>query len=193
MTAASESELALQAASAWSAAPDDLPVRLAGYGQSVEVRPEGAETWETLDLGQSEDQLFRAIAPSPTFETDGTLYVLGESGLWRTTDRERSPGSAGTTRGYRIAPTENALFALAVSPALPDGSHKLFVGSFAGEFWALTPSEAAETRPGSEAAAEEPLLRATATPAPPPVDVEAPTPPELPDEPPEAPTGQADH
>ncbi|MDI9548166.1 MAG: hypothetical protein QM346_11280 [Chloroflexota bacterium] len=184
MTAASESELALQAASAWSAAPDDLPVRLAGYGQSVEVRPEGAETWETLDLGQSEDQLFRAVAPSPTFETDGTLYVLGESGLWRTTDRgaswQRWDDPRLQNRTY-----ENALFALAVSPALPDGSHKLFVGSFAGEFWALTPSEAAETRPGSEAAAEEPLLRATATPAPPPVDVEAPTPPELPDEPPE--------
>jgi len=183
MTAASESELTLQAASAWSAAPE-LPARLAGYGQAVEVQPEGAETWESLDLGQPENQLFRAIAPSPTYETDGTLYVLGESGLWRTTDRGASWQRWDDPR-LQNRTFENALFALAVSPALPDGSHKLFVGSFAGEFWALTPAEAVETSPSSDAAAEEPHLSATATPTPLPADVEGSAQQKLPDEPPE--------
>ncbi len=184
MTAASESELAMQAASVWSTEPD-LPVRLAGYGQTLEVKPEGADAWEALDLGQPENQIFRAIAPSPAYETDGTLYVLGESGLWRTTDRGVSWQRWDDPR-LQNRTFENALSALAVSPALPDGSHKLFVGSFSGEFWALKPAETATAGPREDAPAAETLPSPTATPAPPPAEQdEAPAPQALPEEPPD--------
>ena len=181
VTAVSESELAGQSANVLSTEPE-LPVRIAGYGETVEARSEGDPAWAPLDLGQPENLLYRAVAPSPSYSADGTIYVLGESGLWRTTDRgaswERWEDPRLENRTY-----ENALSALTVSPVLTDGSHKLFVGSFAGEFWALTPTNATENGPATGMPIELPTPTATtspeaeggiATPIPPPLPAEPP-------------------
>ncbi len=154
MTAAEQSALHEQAVSLAASAPD-LPVRLAGYGQTLEVQDAAGQAWTAVDLGRQENELFRAVVPSPSYAADGTIYVLGEYGLWRTADR-------GVTWARWADPRlddrdqANALSTLAISPALPDGSHKLFVGSYGGNFWVLAPA------PGG-AASPAPTLTSTTT------------------------------
>lgn len=116
-----------------------VPVRSADYGRGIERSTDGGATWEVLELDQPTGTMILDIIPVPG-DAQGTIYVLGTYTLWRLRNNgavvERWDDERLANRTYT-----NTLTALAVSPPLADGSHQLFVGTNAGEFWRLEPAE----------------------------------------------------
>jgi hypothetical protein len=109
-------------------------------GQSVERSIDGASTWESLAVAGQPNIFVQSIQKSPTFATDHTLYVLTEFELFRSTDGgqtwERWHDERLDGRDYA-----NKLATATTSTVLPDGGHQLFIGTHAGEFWALEPEQ----------------------------------------------------
>jgi photosystem II stability/assembly factor-like uncharacterized protein len=117
------------------AAAPFVPVRSADYGRVIVRSTDGGATWEPLQLDQPDGAMVLDILPGPG-DDQGTIYVLGSHVLWRLRNNgslaERWDDERVANRTY-----SNTLSALAVSPPLSDGSHQLFVGTNAGEFWRL--------------------------------------------------------
>ena len=139
-----------------AASPAQLPARIGVDGRTLERSADGGQRWGKVALGQADTAMLRAVLPAP----DGGAYVLGSAGLWRV-----------AADGARIEAWEdarlagraytNTLWSLAVSPPLDEGGHRLFVGSYAGEFWALDPAAMAWV--AIELTGEEPDGAATPT------------------------------
>lgn len=124
--------------------PPGLPLptlrfRTVDYGRGVERTADGGQTWEPVIVTREPEFYARAILLSPDLETDRTVYVLSNYALFRSTDGgdtwehwvdERLVG-----RDYF-----QRLTAGAISPMLDDGFYQLFIGTAAGEFWALDPA-----------------------------------------------------
>ena len=115
-----------------------IQYRKAGYGQSLERSLDGAKTWQPLVITGQPDFSIQAVQKSPTFSIDHTVYVLGGTDLFRSTDggqtweRWHDERLAGRDHADRLAD-------VSTSPVLPDGRHQLLVGTYAGEFWTLDP------------------------------------------------------
>jgi photosystem II stability/assembly factor-like uncharacterized protein len=114
--------------------------RVANSGRGVERSADGGSTWEPVVVTREPEFYVKAIVTSPTFATDRTVYVLSEFDLFRSTD---GGDNWSRWRDERLAGRDYAskLTVAAGSPPLADGSHRLFVGTAAGEFWALDPAE----------------------------------------------------
>lgn len=121
---------------------DPLPevrFRAADYDTAVERTLDGGQTWAAVVVTREPQFYVKAILTSPGFAGDGTVYVLADFALFRSTDggdtwaRWRDDRLLG--RDY-----SQKLTTAAVSPLLPDGSHQLFIGTAAGEFWSLNPA-----------------------------------------------------
>ena len=110
------------------------------YGDALTVMGDNGE-WRHVDLQQGDGEKLRAVVPSPAHEEESTYYLLGDYSLWRTTDEGKtwSEWQDARLEGRDYA---KALTALAVTPQFPDGSHRLLLGTYAGEFWMLSPSDA---------------------------------------------------
>jgi hypothetical protein len=110
-------------------------IRIPGYGQAVVYAIDGG-AWQTTTLPMADGSLL-GVLPAPDA---ATTYVYGANGIWRTTD-----GGA-TWQGWhdpRLAAMtyENDIDAVAVSPAFPDGTHRLFVGTADAQLWVLDPAQ----------------------------------------------------
>ncbi len=114
--------------------------RIADYGQRVERSLDGAQTWEPLVVTGQPEFHVQSIQKSPTFAVDHTVYVLSEFDLFRSTDGgqtwDRWDDERLAGRDY-----SSKLATATTSPALPDGQHQIFVGTYAGEFWTLDPEQ----------------------------------------------------
>ena len=116
-------------------------MRKADYDSTIEVTTDQGASWQRVDLAQPDGSNILAIVPAPANQEHGLSYVLGSYGLWRvrdngtTVEQWADPRLAGRTY-------TNTLLSLAVSPILADGGHRLFIGTFAGEFWPVDPAAA---------------------------------------------------
>jgi photosystem II stability/assembly factor-like uncharacterized protein len=105
----------------------------------MERTTDGGQTWEPITVTRQPDFAIQAILPSPNLDADGTVYVLAEHDLFRSTDagdtwqRWRDKRLAGRDFGSRLTSG-------AITPLLDDGQHQLFIGTAAGEFWTLDPA-----------------------------------------------------
>ena len=117
----------------------DVRFRTADYGHSVERTTDGSQTWEPIVVTREPEFTVRALLPSPNLETDRTVYVLSDHDLFRSTDNgdnwERWIDKRLDGRDFF-----QRLTAGAISPALDDGRHQIFVGTAVGEFWVLDPA-----------------------------------------------------
>ncbi|MBN1811745.1 MAG: hypothetical protein JXA14_07910 [Anaerolineae bacterium] len=111
----------------------------AGLSKGVERTADGGQTWEPITVTLRPESGLVKVMISPTFAADRTVYVLFSYDLFRSTDGgdtwERWRDERLTGRDYW-----SRLNTGAISPALEDGSHRLFVGTAAGEFWSLDPA-----------------------------------------------------
>jgi hypothetical protein len=118
--------------------PSAVQFRQADYGRAVERTSNGGDTWEPTIVTRQPDFYIQAIVPSPTHAADQTIYVLSEYDLFRSTD-----GGETWSRWLdeRLAGRDytNKLTIVVASPALYGRRHQLFLGTAAGEFWALEP------------------------------------------------------
>jgi hypothetical protein len=114
------------------------PVRSADNGRGIERSTDGGITWDSVELDQPSGATILAIEPA-LGDPQGAFYVLGTQNLWRLRNNgavvERWNDERLANRTFT-----NTLAALAVSPPLAEGSHQLFVGTNAGEFWRLDPA-----------------------------------------------------
>ncbi len=136
MTATAASGLPTPAEVINTAAEPPLPLRIAEDGASLEGSSDGGQSWTPIDLDLPEDYRLDALLPSP----DGSLYLLGDANLWRITN---NGASIETWADPRLADrtATNRLTALAISPRLNDGGYRIFLATFAGEFWTLDPAQ----------------------------------------------------
>lgn len=147
----------------WRAAP---AMRISGFGREVVHTLDGS-TWQTTTLPLPGGWLI-GVLDAP----DGvTTYVYGDNGIWRTAD-----GGA-TWEGWddqRLAEMsyENDIDAVALSPAYPDGSYRLFVGTADAQLWVLDPAQMAwapvVTVPPTPTPTAAPAALRLPTPTPPP-------------------------
>jgi hypothetical protein len=118
--------------------PSPTPsVRVQMDGRTVERTTDGGASWTAVDLGQPETGSVIAVLPAD--DQAGVVYVLGSFGLWRIHNQN---GLAEQWLDERL-PTRtftNTLSALALSPPSAEGVQRLFIGTAAGEFWALDPA-----------------------------------------------------
>jgi hypothetical protein len=117
-----------------------LPVRILLYGDGLEVQDDDGR-WSTIVLPLSQNDSLQQIIPSPTFAGDQILYLLGRFSLWRSLDGgatwQRWSDERLEGRTYN-----NELKTVAAAP-LGGGNHELWIGTGAGELWALQPGEMA--------------------------------------------------
>jgi hypothetical protein len=105
----------------------------------LERTTDGGQTWEEITIFSRPEGYFVELLPSPGLASDGTVYVLYDYGLGRSADGgdtwERCVDSwlEGLDYGSRIT-------AGAITPILPDGGHRLLVGTARGEFRSLDPA-----------------------------------------------------
>ncbi len=112
--------------------PDSLPaMRFRPVKYGIQRTTDGGKTWQSVVISHQSGFSVLSIVPSPNIKQDQTVYLLSNEALYRSID-------GGIT--WARDPTNTAK-ALAVSPRLKDGSHRLFLGSAAGEFWTLNPAE----------------------------------------------------
>lgn len=141
MTASNEASLS-------STAADLMPVlnepttRLRTSGSDVERSNDGGQTWEPVMIPSPEHTVLVQVLPSPRFATDQTLYALRKRGLFRSMDGGET-WQRWTDARLPDQSDTNELTALAISPVLDNAQHQLFIGTAAGEFWVLEPTEMA--------------------------------------------------
>jgi photosystem II stability/assembly factor-like uncharacterized protein len=154
-------------------------LRIAADRQHLEASPDGGASWTPLPLILASDDSLGDVVPAP--DEAGVFYVRSVQALWRLRDggatieqAQLDASESGETR---------ALTALALSPTLDDGSHRLFLGDSQGRFWTLDPATVRWTPVGA-AAASVPLTATTALTTPAPLTPTATLPASLGDEPP---------
>jgi hypothetical protein len=134
MTASNEASLPSTAANLLPAV-NEPAIRFRTRSLDLERSSDSGRTWERVM------SWVHQVVPSPRFATDQTLYVLDRNGelfrsmdggeTWQRWKDERLPAPDDT----------NELTAMAISPVLDNGQYQLFIGTAAGEFWSLDPTE----------------------------------------------------
>jgi hypothetical protein len=162
-TATTESQLPQAADLYPTLATQPEPVRIADYGRSLEYTTDEGVSWQPVELDKADDHYLRQVALSPWYDEDQTVYVLGEYEIWRSTDGGTTWQPWGDPR-LQGRDYSRALTTLALSPRLPDGDYRIFAGTWAGEFWSLSPSDFGGQT--DEVAAGERSLLPTPTPTP---------------------------
>lgn len=121
--------------------PPVLPVRLSDDGNQL-LRPtrDGA-AWEAIDLTSALGATRRVLLPAPDFAESGTVYLMGEQGLWRLREAGRVIERWADPRLVGRQAYRDGLSTLALSPLDRDGSYRLAIGTDKGEVWLLNPAE----------------------------------------------------
>jgi len=137
-----------------------IPLRIAANRRQVERTIDNGQTWQVVNLSVADDRLLLQVLPSPGYPDDGTLYLLGDSEVWRVADNGATFQAWGDVR-LQGRDTENKLSAIAVSPKAIDNTYQLVIGTNAGEFWALNPATLPWQAP-TQGASVTPVVQATA-------------------------------
>jgi hypothetical protein len=124
--------------------------------------------WLTTTITTAPGELLLGIFPTPGDPADPAIYVASESALWRSLDAGVTWAQWGDARFADPDDLDNKIHALAVSPLLADGSHRLFIGTGAGEVITLDPTTLAWTPLAASpvAATDGALTAALPTPTP---------------------------
>ncbi|MCX6046655.1 MAG: hypothetical protein NT075_16240 [Chloroflexi bacterium] len=138
-----------------------VPLRIAANNRQIERTMDNGQTWQLVNLSLPDDALLLQVLPSPGYPDDGTLYILGDSEVWRVTDNGATFQAWGDSR-LQGRDAESKLSAIAVSPKASDGAYQLVIGTNAGEFWPLNPATLQWQTP-EQAASVTPTTSATPT------------------------------
>ncbi len=139
LTTTDEASAPLPSAVLGTPAAPTIPLRIAADNRQIERTIDNGQTWQVVNLSLPEDALLVQVLPSPGYPDDGTLYILGDSEVWRVTDNGATFQAWGDSR-LKGRDTEHKLSAIAVSPKTSDGAYQLVIGTNAGEFWTLNPA-----------------------------------------------------
>ncbi len=150
------------------AAGDGAPAVQQDFAQNRVLLAADGRTWVTTTLATAPGDLVIGLFPAPGYPADATLYVVSGSTLWRTTDGGVTWDQWDDTRFAAPDDYDNKIRAALVTPLLPDGGYRLYLGAGAGAVIALDPAtmkwqEVAATvaAPAEQASAEAAAADAT--------------------------------
>lgn len=141
-----------------------LPVRKVSYVDPIEVQ-DAAGGWTAAVNNLGANETLRALLPSPEYASDGTIYVVTDLAVYRTTDRGASWHRLDDARLTDLT-WERLLTAATLSPVLGDGAYRLLLGTANGNIWQEDPQTLTWVDPGSVPAAPAQVPAATPAPVP---------------------------
>jgi len=115
----------------------ELPVRKVGYAEPIEVQDANGEWHSAGEWGRN--QTLRDLLASPRYAEDGTIYVVTDLAVFRTTDRGATWQQLQDERLVGLT-WNHLLTSAALSPVLNDDTYRILIGTQAGEIWQEDPA-----------------------------------------------------